>query len=72
MHCRRVVDLLNSTKGTIVCGGETDESTRYIAPTVITDVNPDDKIMQVSEKINNCFTTLCCFVCPLPSCPHFL
>ena len=44
---RRVIGLLESTKGKIVCGGETDESTRYIAPTVIVDVSPDDQLMQV-------------------------
>ena len=44
---RRIVGLLESTKGTVVCGGETDEDTRYIAPTVIVDVSPDEKIMQV-------------------------
>ena len=44
---RRVVNLLESTKGEIVCGGETDEATRYIAPTVIVDVSPNDKLMQV-------------------------
>jgi aldehyde dehydrogenase (NAD+)/aldehyde dehydrogenase (NAD(P)+) len=46
---RRVVGMLESTKGTIVCGGETDEATRYIAPTVIVDVSPDDKLMQVGH-----------------------
>ena len=46
---RRVVGLLESTKGTVVCGGETDESTRYIAPTVIVDVSPDEGIMQVGK-----------------------
>ena len=30
----------------MACGGETDEESRYIAPTLIEDVSPDDKIMQ--------------------------
>ena len=47
ISCRRVVGLLESTSGTVVCGGETDEESRYIAPTVITDVSPNDKLMQV-------------------------
>ena len=34
---RHFVGLLKSTGGTVVCGGETDEATRYIAPTVIND-----------------------------------
>ena len=42
--------MLESTKGKIVCGGETDEATRYIAPTVIVDVSPDDKLMQVGHR----------------------
>lgn len=47
---RRVVGLLESTKGTVVCGGEHDEATCYIAPTVIVDVTPDEKIMQVGSS----------------------
>ena len=43
---RRVVGLMNSTSGTVASGGETDEESRYIAPTLIKDVSPDDKIMQ--------------------------
>ena len=43
---RRVVNLMNSTSGRVACGGETDEESRYIAPTLIEDVSPDDKIMQ--------------------------
>ena len=27
-------------------GGERDKETRYIAPTLITDVSPDDQVMQ--------------------------
>ena len=42
--------MLEGTKGRIVCGGETDEATRYIAPTVIVDVSPEDKVMQVGES----------------------
>ena len=47
---RRLLALLESTSGDIVCGGDSDESTLYIAPTVIANVSPDDKIMQVSCK----------------------
>ena len=43
--------MLESTKGKIVCGGETDEATRYIAPTVVVDVSPDDKLMQVGHRV---------------------
>jgi aldehyde dehydrogenase (NAD+) len=41
----RVKALLDSTKGTIVFGGETDEATKFIAPTVVKDVSTDDSLM---------------------------
>ena len=37
---------MNSTSGRVASGGETDEESRYIAPTLIEDVSTDDKIMQ--------------------------
>ncbi|XP_074045348.1 aldehyde dehydrogenase family 3 member A2 isoform X3 [Macrotis lagotis] len=43
-HFKRVTNLLEGQK--IAFGGETDEATRYIAPTVLTDVNPNSKVMQ--------------------------
>ena len=42
---KRVKGLLDNTKGTIVFGGETDEATKFIAPTVVKDVHPDDSLM---------------------------
>jgi aldehyde dehydrogenase (NAD+) len=42
---KRVSSYLESTKGTIVVGGETDESQRYIAPTIVKDVKGDDSLM---------------------------
>jgi len=42
----RVHNLLKDTKGTIVFGGETDEATKYIAPTVVKDVKGDDSLMK--------------------------
>jgi len=41
---RRLTELLKS--GRIVIGGETDPSERYIAPTILVDVKPTDKVMQ--------------------------
>ncbi|KAF9652565.1 aldehyde dehydrogenase [Thelephora ganbajun] len=41
----RVKGLLDTTKGTIVSGGETDPSTRYIAPTIVRGVTLDDSLM---------------------------
>lgn len=41
----RVNGLLKATKGTIVLGGETDEATKFIAPTIVKDVGFDDSLM---------------------------
>ncbi|KAF8226652.1 NAD-aldehyde dehydrogenase [Tricholoma matsutake] len=46
---KRVKGLLDKTKGKVVIGGETDEATKYIAPTVVSDVPLDDSLM--SEEI---------------------
>jgi len=43
-HHRRLAKLLES--GTIVAGGELDESQRYMAPTVLKHVLPDSPVMQ--------------------------
>ena len=43
-HHRRVMRLMAS--GTPAVGGDADESDRYIAPTVLTDVSPDSPIMK--------------------------
>ncbi len=42
---KRVYGLLQSTKGTIAFGGQTDESTKSIAPTVVKDVSFEDALM---------------------------
>ena len=41
----RVKRLLDNTKGTIVLGGDTDRETKYIAPTIVRSVGPDDSLM---------------------------
>ncbi|KAM7225979.1 hypothetical protein CapIbe_023956 [Capra ibex] len=43
-HFKRIKSLLEGQK--IAFSGEMDEATRYIAPTVLTDVDPDTKVMQ--------------------------
>ncbi|KAK7861769.1 hypothetical protein R5R35_010788 [Gryllus longicercus] len=43
-HFRRLVGFLNN--GKIAVGGDTDESERYISPTILVDVKPSDPIMQ--------------------------
>nr|XP_031541786.1 aldehyde dehydrogenase family 3 member A2 isoform X1 [Vicugna pacos] len=43
-HFKRILSLLEGQK--VAFGGETDEATRYIAPTILTDVDPGSKVMQ--------------------------
>lgn len=45
----RISKLLKDTNGQIVLGGEIDEATKYIAPTIVKDVKFDDSLM--SEEI---------------------
>ncbi|GJJ10134.1 hypothetical protein Clacol_004360 [Clathrus columnatus] len=42
----RVNDLLKRTKGKIVAGGDIDAEAKYIAPTIITNVDWDDALME--------------------------
>lgn len=44
-HFSRIQGLLDHTKGTVVFGGETDESEKYISPTIVKDVPLDDSLM---------------------------
>jgi aldehyde dehydrogenase (NAD+) len=49
---KRVKGLLDNTKGKIVLGGETDEATKFIAPTVVKDVSGDDPLMSECVHIS--------------------
>ncbi|MFK5634509.1 aldehyde dehydrogenase family protein [Ornithinimicrobium sp. LYQ103] len=42
----RLVELLRSAGGTVVVGGQHDAGDRYLAPTVLADVDPEAPIMQ--------------------------
>ncbi|KAG2065681.1 NAD-dependent aldehyde dehydrogenase [Suillus decipiens] len=44
-HFHRLKDLLDSTSGTIAFGGQTDESRKFIAPTVVKGVKDGDSLM---------------------------
>lgn len=44
-HYQRLKKFLKETKGRIVFGGGTDDATRRIEPTVVTDVALDDVLM---------------------------
>lgn len=48
-HTQRLKKLLDATKGKVVIGGEVDLEKKYIAPTVVVDVRPDDSLM--SEEL---------------------
>jgi aldehyde dehydrogenase (NAD(P)+) len=43
-HFERLAKFL--TSGKVLVGGDTDIADRYIAPTILTDVSPDDAVMQ--------------------------
>ncbi|XP_036924762.1 aldehyde dehydrogenase family 3 member A2 isoform X2 [Sturnira hondurensis] len=43
-HFKRILNLLEGQK--IAFGGDTDEATRYVGPTILTDVDPETKVMQ--------------------------
>ncbi|XP_033826495.1 aldehyde dehydrogenase family 3 member B1 [Periophthalmus magnuspinnatus] len=45
-HWTRIMGLLGKSKGKVVLGGESDEDSKYIAPTVLVDVPEDDSLMQ--------------------------
>ena len=44
-HFKRTKSLLDNTKGKVILGGETDETQKFIAPTVVQDVTPEDSLM---------------------------
>jgi len=45
-HFHRLEKLLHDGSGTVAVGGETDADSRYVAPTVVTDVARSDALMQ--------------------------
>ncbi|OTF74026.1 hypothetical protein BLA29_006939, partial [Euroglyphus maynei] len=45
-HFDRLINLLDTCSGKIFYGGKIDEKDRYISPTIIFDVSPDDPIMK--------------------------
>ncbi|KAF9802238.1 hypothetical protein IEO21_09917 [Rhodonia placenta] len=48
-HAERIKKLVDTTRGTIVIGGEVDTETLYAAPTIVRDVGPKDSLM--SEEL---------------------
>lgn len=45
-HYQRLTKVLNATQGRVVVGGDSDEPSKYIAPTIVADVKEDDALMQ--------------------------
>ncbi|CAH4030317.1 unnamed protein product [Pieris brassicae] len=45
-HYSRLQALLNASKDKVAIGGKSDSQDRYISPTILTNVSPDDKIME--------------------------
>lgn len=46
-HYKRICDLLDSAPNKkVIIGGDRNADARYIGPTVVTGVSPDDKLMQ--------------------------
>lgn len=45
-HFQRVSALLRDTKADVAIGGQTDAAERYVAPTVLLNVKPDDALMR--------------------------
>ncbi|KAF8922502.1 aldehyde dehydrogenase [Mucidula mucida] len=45
-HYKRIQALMRDTKGTVVMGGKTDESTLGMEPTVLVDIQEDDVLLQ--------------------------
>ena len=49
----RLNNMLQSTKGKILAGGDTDQADKYIAPTIVSGVSPDEPLMkeEILEKL---------------------
>ncbi len=45
-HVERLQGLLNDSPGRVVCGGQVDIATKYIAPTVVAEARLDSKLMK--------------------------
>ncbi|TCD64862.1 hypothetical protein EIP91_003566 [Steccherinum ochraceum] len=45
-HAARMKKLLDETQGKLVIGGEVDLDDRYVAPTILKDIHPDDALME--------------------------
>jgi len=59
-HFQRLKNLLEKTSGTIAFGGQTDESRKFIAPTVVRGVKDGDSLLSecviymALSRVSNC------------------
>ena len=50
-HFARLKALLDQTRGTVVLGGQHHADSRFLAPTVVTDVTLNDSLMKVGNRV---------------------
>ena len=48
-HCDRLKNLIDTSKGLVICGGKVNRALKYVEPTII--VNPDRKSPVMEEEI---------------------
>lgn len=44
-HCDRLEDLIKNSGGKIICGGNINKQIKYVEPTIISNPNPDSKLL---------------------------
>ncbi|UYV84014.1 ALDH3A2, partial [Cordylochernes scorpioides] len=69
-HVARLEGLLSTTRGTVALGGQVDAAERYVAPTVVIDVSPDDPLMKEESQVKLLYLNPC-NADDLPSVPHW-
>ena len=57
-HCSRLKSLLDTTGGKVAFGGETDEKSKYVSPTLLVDVNMSDAVMKEEVGATVCLFTV--------------
>lgn len=45
-HCDRLQSLIETSKGTVICGGKIDRKIKYVEPTIIVNPNPKSPVME--------------------------
>lgn len=58
-HWYRIKNLIDNTKGEIVYGGKTEESQKFIEPTIVKGVKGDDSLMSEFVFLLSLFIAVC-------------